>query len=109
MKNGMEADEYGTKRYYVNGKLHREDGPAIECINGDKIWCQRGQYHRIDGPAIELSNGINIWYYEDKRHRLDGAAAEFPNGTKQWFINGIKIECSSDLEFKRFAELKIFW
>jgi len=30
--------ESGTKFWYLNGKLHREDGPAIEYANGDKSW-----------------------------------------------------------------------
>jgi hypothetical protein len=28
----------GTKLWYLNGKLHREDGPAIEYLNGYKEW-----------------------------------------------------------------------
>jgi len=26
------------KKWYLNGKLHREDGPAIEFSNGNKEW-----------------------------------------------------------------------
>ena len=26
------------KTWYVNGKIHREDGPAIEYANGEKFW-----------------------------------------------------------------------
>ena len=32
------VDKHGDKRYYLNGKLHREDGPAIEYANGTKRW-----------------------------------------------------------------------
>ena len=28
---------------YLNGKLHREDGPAIECFWGDKRWFLNGE------------------------------------------------------------------
>ena len=28
----------GNKSWYLNGKRHREDGPAIEYVNGDKYW-----------------------------------------------------------------------
>ncbi len=28
MKNGMIVDTDGTKRYFKNDQLHREDGPA---------------------------------------------------------------------------------
>ena len=32
------VDDYGTKRWYLNDRLHREDGPAIEWVEGDKCW-----------------------------------------------------------------------
>jgi hypothetical protein len=28
----------GTKKWYLNGKCHREDGPAIEYSYGPKFW-----------------------------------------------------------------------
>ena len=28
----------GTKEWYINGKPHREDGPAVEDANGTKEW-----------------------------------------------------------------------
>ena len=34
----VNEDANGDKRWYLNGKLHREDGPAIECANGHKYW-----------------------------------------------------------------------
>jgi hypothetical protein len=36
----------GTKQWFLNNKLHREDGPAIEWANGDKEWYLTGQRHR---------------------------------------------------------------
>ena len=50
----------GDKFWYLNGKLHREDGPAVECANGDKSWFLNGKLHREDGPAIERANGISF-------------------------------------------------
>jgi hypothetical protein len=35
-------DDYGTKWWRVSGKLHREDGPAIEWGNGRKEWWWQG-------------------------------------------------------------------
>ena len=43
MKNGLEIDEYGTKYWYKDGKLHRDDGPAIEYINGCELPRPKGR------------------------------------------------------------------
>lgn len=49
-------DSRYSKQYFLNGKLHREDGPAIEYVNGDLRWYLNGNRHREDGPAIESTN-----------------------------------------------------
>jgi hypothetical protein len=36
------------------GRLHREDGPAIEDENGSWAWFCRGQLHRDGAPAVRL-------------------------------------------------------
>ena len=82
----VEAD--GSKEWYLNNQLHREDGPAIEYSNGYKEWYLNNQLHREDGPAIEPSNGSKEWYLNGKRHREDGPAIEYYNGSKFWFLNG---------------------
>jgi hypothetical protein len=63
----MEVDYTGTKRWYLNGKLHREDGPAIEWPNGTKYWVLNGIWHREDGPAIEEPDGLKSWYLNNKK------------------------------------------
>ena len=52
----------GTKEWYLNGDLHREDGPAIEGTYGTKHWYLNGKRHREDGPAIEYADGDKSWY-----------------------------------------------
>jgi len=52
----------GSKSWYLNGKLHREDGPAIDSVDGTKQWYLNGEYHREDGPAIEWADGDKHWY-----------------------------------------------
>ena len=74
--------------YYQNGRLHREDGPAIEWKNGDKYWYKNGEFHREDGPAIENVNGYKAWYKNGERHREDGPAIECSYGDKEWYKNG---------------------
>ena len=36
--------------------------------NGDKQWYLNDKLHREDGPAIEFANGYKSWYLNDKRH-----------------------------------------
>ena len=37
-------NKYGGKRWFKNGQLHREDGPAVEYSNGYKRWYKNGQW-----------------------------------------------------------------
>jgi hypothetical protein len=80
-----EVDVYGNVYYKVNGKLHREDGPAVEWCNGSHEWFQNHELHREGGPAIEYANGEKSWYQHGKHHRLDGPAVEMPDGRKEWW------------------------
>ncbi len=68
MKNGLEIDEYGTKRYYKNDEYHREDGPAVEWTDGYKAWYFNGKLHREDGTAIEYVNGDKAWFLDDEEY-----------------------------------------
>ena len=63
----VEVDKYNTKRYFLNGQRHREDGPAVEHANGDEWWFLNGQLHREDGPAIECVDGSRYWYLNGKK------------------------------------------
>ena len=70
----------GIKESYLNGKLHREDGPAVERPDGIKVWYLNGDIHREDGPAYEN-----------------------PDGTKGWWLNGEEVhpETLADLWLER--------
>ena len=60
----MSMDEFGNKHWFnENGELHREDGPAVENINGRKEYHINGQLHREDGPAIEW---VIIYFWINK-------------------------------------------
>jgi len=88
-KSICKTDADGDKRWYLDGKLHRADGPAIEAVeyaDGYKAWFLDGKLHRADGPAIEYTNGDKIWYLDDKQ-----------------------IDCKSQEEFERLLRLKAFW
>ena len=78
--------------WFLNGLIHRENGPAVEYADGDKSWYQNGQRHREDGPALEYANGgYKAWYLNGVLHREDGPALEKTDGYKEWWINGEKL------------------
>jgi|SRR5579859_2875925 len=76
---------------------------------GDKFWLLNGQYHREDGPAVEYVNGYKAWYLYDQLHRLDGPAVEHADGNKSWYYYGKYIDCASQEEFERLIKLKALW
>lgn len=126
MKNGRyEEKDLKKISWYRNGVLHRENGPAVECENGEKHWFIDGKHHRDDGPAQIWSNidywfthgkiptnvedlGIRIeysmyWFIEDKLHREDGPAIELSDETKEWYLNGCEL---TEEEFNQWLEKK---
>jgi hypothetical protein len=58
----------GNKYWHLNGKRHREDGPAVEWGDGYKEWYLNGKLHREDGPAVEWADGTKTWYLNDIRY-----------------------------------------
>ena len=80
----------GGKVWYQNDKCHRLDGPAVERVDGGKVWYQNNKCHRLDGPAVERVDGGKVWYQNNELHRLDGPAIEYANGVNEWFIEGKK-------------------
>lgn len=61
-------NEYGTIRWLLNDKFHRENGPAVEFINGNKFWYINNLLHREDGPAVECGDGCREYWYNDIRY-----------------------------------------
>jgi hypothetical protein len=53
----------GDHEWRLNGKRHREDGPAYVQSDGYKAWFLNGLYHREDGPAITYENGDHEWWF----------------------------------------------
>jgi hypothetical protein len=87
MKDELFITASGNKCWYLDDKLHREDGPAVEYIDGSKEWYLGGKLHREDKPAVENTDGTKFWWVNGRRHREDGPAVEFADGTKAWWLN----------------------
>lgn len=78
------------KRWMLwNGKLHREDAPAVIKDNGTQEWWWNGQRHRTNGPAITTANGSFEWWMNGERHREDGPAISDRHfHTRSWMQHG---------------------
>jgi hypothetical protein len=86
--------------YYVDGKLHRTDGPAaISCFDDGSTREEHyvnGQLHREDGPAVieRFADGSSseVYYVNGKRHRIGGPALikHYANSStdQQYYIDG---------------------
>jgi len=79
------VNEFGTKRWTLDGKDHREDGPAIESPTGTKAWFFHGKLHRIDGPAIEYDNGEKVWFVLGAKFKTE---IEFVNYKQLLLLGG---------------------
>ena len=67
----------------------KEENPTDQVWSeGSKSWYIDGNLHRVDGPAIEWADGSKFWYKDDNLHRVDGPAVEWASGSKDWYIDG---------------------
>jgi len=73
---------------YIRGDLSLKKEIWFYSDEGYKGWWLNGKYHREDGPARMWSDGSKSWWLNGKRHREDGPAIEYWDGTKYWYLNG---------------------
>ena len=84
-----ENDKESSKDNQVSGKTQTPESTMTMSKNGVKGWHNAdGKLHRDDGPAIEHPNGYKAWYIDGNLHRTDGPAVVCARGSKEWFING---------------------
>ena len=81
----------GTEEWRLNGRLHREDGPAVVYPNGSESWWQHGRLHREDGPAVVWSDSYQAWWKNGRLHREDGPAVVWPDGRQEWWQHGRRV------------------
>ena len=62
----VKVDENGNKFWLLNGKFHREDGPAIEFANGQKDWYLNGkrlseaEFLRRTSPEFQVIKDLRV-------------------------------------------------
>ena len=61
IKYVVEVSADGDKYWYLNGKIHREDGPAVEYADGTKCWYLNDEQLTEEGhkaktnPTVEMT------------------------------------------------------
>ena len=106
----VDGKKFISKKWYKDGVLHRDNGPAIDLSDGTKVWYTNGKrekleyafghveyyknniLHKEDGPAIIKKDGSTEWYKHGLLHRENGPAIERSDGTKAWYEDGKLIE-----------------
>jgi len=106
-KPEMQIDEFGTKCWYLNGELHREDGPAFEDTDGTEQWWVKGELHRIDGPAWIHPNGKKEWCVNGRSHRVDGPAIVWPDGSMAWYLDDEEVTWQQVFEQANNPEIEL--
>lgn len=92
----------GYQAWYRHGLRHREDGPARIWCNGTKEWYLYGQKHRVGAPAVTYEDGTEIWYEFGLRHRIDGPAYIDDTGQMEFWLDNKRL--ASWHEFQQYAK-----
>lgn len=82
--SGVYTYEDGTKKWYKKGKLHREDGPAVEYPDGRKEWWIEGKNYSEN--KFKLLTELSIFLGKEKgkydldwlRFLIEEGIEEFP-------------------------------
>jgi hypothetical protein len=53
--------------YDSEGKLHKEDGPAVDYFGVFKAWYKHGKLHRVGLPAVEYVEFDDEYWEEGVR------------------------------------------
>ena len=49
-----------------NANLSRNFRGIVEWPDGSKVWWLNGKLHRVDGPAFERADGSKAWYVDGR-------------------------------------------
>lgn len=81
-------------KYYISAT----DEPAIETIDNLEALYNNGKLHRDDGPALKTTDGLG-WFHHGLRHRTDGPAEIFSNGLEFYWL------CDQGISKDRFDRI----
>ena len=114
MKNGREVYSNGEIRYFKNGSLHNDEGPAVirRNISGGmyEAYYRNGSLHNDEGPAVirrNVSGGTYEAYYRNgRRYREDGPAVVSEGDYVKYYINDRGMSEQQFIEWKLSNLLK---
>ena len=109
-RNNMK--EYKVKQYgdriewYLNDKLHREDGPAIEYANGDRWWCLNGQQYSEQEFLNKMSPApttewVLVECVSQFRTRY---MVEAPRGKSEWALDTVVMNDAEEFSQEHLGE-----
>lgn len=91
--DGPAEKKWSTSCWYQHGVLHNDDGPARVVEDFVYEWWVNGKRHRENGPAVEYrEDGAFEWWVDGKRHRVDGPAVKNADGSEEWWLNGVQVD-----------------
>jgi hypothetical protein len=73
-----------------------------ESPDGSQSWKVDGKFHRDEGPAIIYKTGTMIWYQHGRLHCETGPAWCWLNGELEWWLQGIQY---TELEWRWLVRL----
>jgi hypothetical protein len=67
-------------------------GYNVRITNTDIRWYLKGKFHRIDGPAIEYANDqCPVYYNAGDQHKPDEKPLMYMKVPRQYWIKGVHI------------------
>lgn len=94
----------GSRFWYHNTKLHRDDGPAS--ITYHPTLTTLIKYYKIGYTKSKKYKDclmVHSWYHNGKRHRIDGPALIQSDGYVAYYLEGVYL---TEKKFK--SKLKIY-
>jgi len=94
----VEVFEDGSFIWKLDGKRHREDGPAVKWADGSESYFLNGKRHREDGPAIKWADGTEEYWLNNKKYSKEDFDKEIakrqqkplPCENREVMIDGVK-------------------
>ena len=93
--NGPAYEETNGNKFWIQNSKNLDLSSSVEILSGGYKWYLNGMLHREDGPAIEWYNDEKEWYQNNRKHRINGPAVIDHYSGNEWWINGQELSHES--------------